>query len=209
MDAPEWRRRLQDGERVRLYAPKGLPYFAIPIGMGFTLVFGALSVRLLLRLAFHVPFDPTDPPIAIPIGLTILLVLMDWFLLGNAMSTAVQFSDEGFYVWNWRGKQAHVEWAHVGALAWLFTRSGPAPGAPLALSTRAFLFIWQAEGAYRRPGWISIGMNSRGDLLNALAEEIIARCALTGPVERKRPLGVEVVWKRSAEGDVPPISRLY
>jgi hypothetical protein len=204
MDASEWRRRLQDGERVRLYP--GVVLVAIPIATGFAIMLLWVCYGIIRLLVFGVPFsgaNPRDRVLLVPLGAAPLWLLLTCYLWGTALFLAVQLSADGFDFWNWRRRRTHVERTDAEALAWLYQSGGPGRG------STASLYIHAGAGACGRPRWVPIGNNfSRKDLLESLAEEIIRRCGFTGPFERPRMLGTTVMWKSSAEAEVPPISRL-
>ncbi|UCH34863.1 MAG: hypothetical protein JSV65_00470 [Armatimonadota bacterium] len=206
MDASEWRRRLQDGERVRLYPGAVLVAIPIPIATGFAIMLLWVCYGIIRLLAFGVPFseaNPRDPVLLVPLGAAPLWLLLTCYLWGTALFPAVQLSGDGFDFWSWRRRRTHVKRANIDALAWFYPPGGP------GRDVVASLYIRVGASSSGRPRWMHIGGSaSRMDLMESLGEEIVAVCSLTGPVERKRRFGVETVWKRLAEEDVPPISRL-
>ncbi|UCH35310.1 MAG: hypothetical protein JSV65_02865 [Armatimonadota bacterium] len=126
---------------------------------------------------------------------------LDSYLCGTALFPAARIGPDAFDPWGWRVRQTPMERDDVDAMAWVYS-SGQRG------TTAATLDIHTGADASDRPRWQWIGANAlRMSLLEAAAEEIIHRCDLTGPFERRRPLGLTVMWQRSAVADIPPLSR--
>jgi hypothetical protein len=215
MDASEWQRRLQSGERVRVGFSQAfwLALCFVTAGMVFVLF---LWFEIILSLITGhrggmTPTGPSNRAMAVLFGaLWLYLFIRMW---GSLLHNAVQFSQGRFDLYDWRARPRPFEYEWIRTVLW--RRPSGGGSRQQRLGKRDLRISYAVPGSPER--WINLGSRDgwREDFAQAARDEIIRRCGLTDsrPIPRPaivvRLLGLlgdsdwERVYFRPGAQDIP------
>ncbi len=177
--SPDWTRRLQAGEKVRVSgSQRGVPALAVR-----TLAVGLYVVLLAVVDSRSLSPQSSLWAVLFVVSASLMIAFFSWHLViawGTFLRSAVQFTNQRLDFWDWRGRVHHIALEDVIALRSLPWSCG----------------VCKTASTDGKPRWILFqGMDRK--LADAVKEEIVRRCTLMEAFGG--------LWQRTVEGEPPPV----